>query len=94
MYLKTILSLSVWFILYLATFYYFQSFYVSVFVTIIWGWSNANIGMGMMHDANHGGYSDSPAMNRIVGLCFDVLGGSSFTWKMIHTVGHHVNTNV
>ncbi|KAG2374418.1 hypothetical protein C9374_010702 [Naegleria lovaniensis] len=94
MYVKTILSLSIWFVLYLATFYYFDSIIVSFFVAIVWGWANANIGMGMMHDANHGGYSDNPTINRIVGLCFDVLGGSSYTWKMIHSVGHHVHTNV
>ena len=47
-----------------------------------------------MHDANHGGYSNNPWINKVMALCFDFLGGSSYTWKMIHSVGHHVHTNV
>ncbi|KAL9649303.1 hypothetical protein ABK040_014606 [Willaertia magna] len=94
MYLKTILSLTIWFILYMAVFYKIENYFLSFVVTFIWGWANANIGMGMMHDANHGGYSNNPKINRLVALCFDLLGGSSYTWKMIHSVGHHVNTNI
>ncbi|EFC47525.1 predicted protein [Naegleria gruberi] len=95
MYLKMILSLCIWFILYLGTFYYFESKLLSFVVAIVWGWSNANIGVNMMHDANHSSFSNHPTINRVVAVvCFDILGGSSYVWKMIHSVGHHVNTNI
>jgi fatty acid desaturase/predicted heme/steroid binding protein len=94
MYIKTFLSLTVWFILLLGTHYLFDSIILSSICAVLWGFANANIGMSVMHDGNHGGYSDSPIINRIMGGTFDFLGGSSFVWKMIHSVGHHVHTNV
>jgi len=93
MYIKTFLSLSMWFLLYFGT-HYSNSWITSIFCAILWGFASANIGMSVMHDGNHGGYSDSPLINRITGGTFDFLGGSSFVWKMIHSVGHHVHTNV
>jgi len=94
MYTKTVISLIVWFVLYYSIHFYFENYFASLACAIIWGFANANIGMSVMHDGNHGGYSDSPTINRIMGGMFDFLGGSSFVWKMIHSVGHHVHTNV
>ena len=54
----------------------------------------ANIGMFIMHEGNHGGYSSSPLINRLAGGAFDILGGSSYVWTMIHTIGHHTHTNI
>ena len=76
------------------TMYGFESYYLTAFFAILCGWSVANVGMAIMHDGNHGGFSNSPLLNRIAGGAFDVLGGSSYCWKMIHSVGHHCYTNV
>jgi fatty acid desaturase len=95
MYTKTVISFTVWLLLLLGTHYLFpNSWTLSFMCAVLWGFANANIGMSVMHDGNHGGYSDSPLINRIMGGSFDFLGGSSFVWKMIHSVGHHVHTNV
>jgi fatty acid desaturase/cytochrome b involved in lipid metabolism len=93
MYIKTFLSFTVWFLLYLGT-HFSNSWILSILSAILFGFASANIGMSVMHDGNHGGYSNSPLVNRIMGGTFDFLGGSSFVWKMIHSVGHHVHTNV
>lgn len=47
-----------------------------------------------MHDANHGACSFSHKTNSWIAFAFTIFGGSNFVWRHIHTLGHHVNTNV
>ncbi|MEZ5013287.1 MAG: acyl-CoA desaturase [Chitinophagales bacterium] len=61
---------------------------------IIMGISFAGIGMSVMHDANHGAYSASPAVNRLMGLSLNLLGGAVFNWKLQHNILHHTYTNI
>ena len=48
----------------------------------------------VMHDANHGAFGPSRRLNRVVGFSGDVLGASSWLWRLKHNVLHHANTNV
>jgi fatty acid desaturase len=52
------------------------------------------ISTGIMHDANHGAFSRSKRVNRLLGYSSDLLGGSSYLWPFKHNVLHHRNTNV
>lgn len=52
------------------------------------------VGFNIMHDANHGSYSRSKTVNRIMGWSLDLIGGSSMLWKEKHNVLHHTYTNV
>ncbi|MBI5608129.1 MAG: acyl-CoA desaturase [Deltaproteobacteria bacterium] len=52
------------------------------------------IGMAVMHDANHSGYSRWPWVNRLMGWTLDSLGCSSHVWKTKHNMVHHTWTNV
>lgn len=54
----------------------------------------AGIGMSIMHDANHGSYSPSAKVNRWVGYLINIVGGSSFVWKIQHNLLHHSFTNI
>jgi fatty acid desaturase len=94
MYVKSFISFFTWISFYLIAMYAFESFWLTSIFAILCGWSVANVGMFIMHDGNHGGFSNSPLLNRIAGGAFDMLGGSSYCWKMIHSVGHHCYTNV
>jgi len=58
------------------------------------GIGNAGIGMSVMHDANHGGYSASSTVNRWIGYSINLIGGNAFTWKIQHNVLHHTFTNI
>ena len=51
-------------------------------------------GTCVMHDANHGAFSDSKVINRIVGYSSDIMGASSWVWRQKHNGLHHANTNV
>jgi linoleoyl-CoA desaturase len=59
-----------------------------------WGLVVTGLGFNTMHDAIHGGYSDSQRRNRIIGLAIELLGASGFEWKQKHNVWHHTYTNV
>jgi linoleoyl-CoA desaturase len=64
---------------------------------LIWsfmGIAVAGIGMSVMHDANHGAYSDNRHVNTAVGSSLNLLGGSVFNWKLQHNILHHTYTNI
>jgi linoleoyl-CoA desaturase len=94
MYVKTAIILA-WFV---------GSWALLVFVARTWwqcgaaalslGLAMAGIGMCIQHDANHGGYSDRPWVNKLFGYTLDMIGLSSFIWRHKHNVVHHTYTNI
>jgi linoleoyl-CoA desaturase len=81
-----------------------SSYALLVFVAATWwqalplavalGLAIVAIGFNVMHDANHGAYSDHRWVNRALGLTLDVVGGSSHFWRWKHNVFHHTFVNV
>jgi len=49
---------------------------------------------GIMHDGNHGAFSRSRRLNRLLGFTGDLLGGSSWLWRFKHNTLHHASPNV
>ena len=62
-------------------------------VTVM-GLGLAGIGLSVMHDANHGAYSDRPWVNTLMGYSLNLVGANAFNWKVQHNVLHHTYTNV
>lgn len=60
----------------------------------IMGFGTAGIGLGVMHDANHGSVSRRKWINEFLGYSMNLVGGSSFTWKIQHNLLHHSYTNI
>jgi len=60
----------------------------------IMGIALAGIGMSVMHDANHGAYSNNETVNKWMGYSLVLLGGSIFNWKLQHNILHHTYTNI
>ncbi len=58
------------------------------------GYLLACIGFSVMHDANHGSYSNNSLLNDAIGLSANGLGASSYFWKQKHNIIHHTYTNV
>lgn len=58
------------------------------------GLAMAGIGMGVMHDANHGSFSKNKWVNRVLGKTADLLGASSSNWINQHNKLHHTYTNI
>jgi linoleoyl-CoA desaturase len=71
-----------------------SSAWLAVALTISVALATAGIGFSVMHDANHGAYSQSARVNRGWGLALDFVGASSYVWRFKHNVHHHTYVNV
>jgi linoleoyl-CoA desaturase len=67
---------------------------VNVLLILVWALAIASVGFNVMHDANHGGYSDNPRINKLVSLSAELLGMSGFRWRTKHNIWHHTYTNI
>ncbi|MCJ8164508.1 acyl-CoA desaturase [Pontibacter sp. E15-1] len=70
------------------------AFPLSLLLWFVMGLGVAGIGMSVMHDANHGAFSASKRVNSLMGNTLNLVGGSSFNWKLQHNILHHTYTNV
>lgn len=85
------------------------SFYVIPFVLIltgafspigmlllafIMGIGVSGVGMSVMHDANHGSFSNNAKLNQFFGWTMYLLGGNVYNWKLQHNTLHHTYTNI
>ncbi len=61
---------------------------------VIMGVGMAGVGMGVMHDANHGTFSKHKKINKFMGQSLYLLGGFPETWKYQHNTLHHGYTNI
>eukprot|EP00878_Enallax_costatus_P021083 GHUV01022305.1.p1 GENE.GHUV01022305.1~~GHUV01022305.1.p1 ORF type:complete len:517 (+),score=135.46 GHUV01022305.1:3007-4557(+) len=57
------------------------------------GLAGAWIGLTVQHCGNHGAMSTSTWVNQAMGMCSDLIGGSSLMWRYHHQVSHHIHCN-
>ncbi len=67
---------------------------VALGMTVLTGFGIAGIGFSVAHDALHGAYAHRPSLNRLVGMTMDLIGGSSYLWRITHNIIHHTYTNI
>ena len=94
MYVKTVIALAWWLGTYLLLLLGHFPPLVNIVLCLVWAMAIASIGFNVMHDANHGGYSDHPLVNKLVSLSAEMLGMSGFRWRVKHNVWHHTYTNI
>jgi linoleoyl-CoA desaturase len=94
MYLKSGLALVWWLAAYLLLILGHFSPLVNLGLCLIWAFAIASIGFNVTHDANHDGFSNHRFINRLVSLSGEMLGMSSFRWRVKHNVWHHTYTNI
>lgn len=94
MYLKTAIVLAWWLGTYLLLLLGNFPTPVNVALCLVWAMAIASVGFNVMHDANHGGYSNHPRINRLFSLSAEMLGMSGFRWRTKHNIWHHTYTNI
>ncbi|KAK9809846.1 hypothetical protein WJX72_000310 [[Myrmecia] bisecta] len=94
MYLKATTILAGLAVSYYGTFFAFNSAVASILCSMALGFFMAEIGVSVMHDANHGAFSRNSWASHFMGATLDIVGASSFMWRQQHVVGHHAFTNV
>jgi len=68
--------------------------WIMLAMCMLMGVGMAGIGLSVMHDANHGAYSNKKWINQIIGYSLNIVGGNAFNWKVQHNVLHHTYTNI
>ena len=61
---------------------------------LMMGVGMVGIGCSVMHDSNHGSYSDNKSLNKYLGKIIAMVGGYEVTWKIQHNILHHTYTNI
>ena len=69
-------------------------FWVMLLLSVVIGIGMAGIGMNVMHDGNHGSYSNKSWVNKFMGGTIYVLAGNVYNWQVQHNVLHHTYTNI
>jgi linoleoyl-CoA desaturase len=94
MILKSVFMLSLY-LLPLLSIYLFQlPWWATLLCFVASGFGLAGVGMGVMHDANHGAYSHNKLVNKIMGSTLNLLGGFDVNWRHQHNILHHTYTNI
>lgn len=94
LYSKTFILISLAIVLYCSVLFLSLNIWLIVTLSIILGLVSACIGFNVMHDANHGCYSENEKVNNLLGLTLNALGGNNFIWKYKHNIIHHTYPNV
>ena len=94
MYLKTALILAGFVGSYILLVFYASTWWQGATLAVLLGFTMAQIGFNIQHDAGHQAYSDRRWINRTMAMTLDVVGGSSYIWRWKHAVFHHTYVNV
>jgi linoleoyl-CoA desaturase len=96
MYIKTAAMLSMYFVPYLLIVTGVSSFSLLLYYAlwVLMGLGIVGIGTSVMHDSNHGAYTENKAVNHFLGSVLNILGGYSRNWKIQHNILHHTYTNI
>ncbi|WP_392470359.1 fatty acid desaturase family protein [Sphingobacterium cellulitidis] len=94
LFLKAVLLLSTFFILYYILVFVPIHWSVGIFLCILFGANLAAIGFNIMHDAGHNSFSDNKQLNNVLSYSLNLLGGNIYFWKLKHNIAHHTYTNI
>src|SRR6185503_15617585 len=94
MYAKSVLMLAwsaaSWWLLMFAA----DTWWQAALLVLSLGLALAGIGFNMTHDANHGAFAPRRWINRSMRWSLDLIGASSYVWRVKHNVVHHTYTNI
>ena len=68
--------------------------WVMAILMVVTGVGMAGVGMNVMHDGNHGSFSNKKWVNRLMGGSIYLLAGNRYNWQVQHNVLHHTYTNI
>ncbi len=94
MVVKTVVALAWWLGTYLLLLLGHFPLVINIGLCVVWALAIASVGFNVMHDANHGSYSENPRINKLMSLSAEMLGMSGFRWRTKHNVWHHTYTNI
>ena len=92
--LKTLIMFSLFLVPYALILTLSMTPWLQVILVFVMGIGMAGVGMNVMHDGNHGSFSNKDWINKLMGSSIYILAGNVYNWKVQHNVLHHTYTNV
>lgn len=94
LYVKAFLMFSLLLVPYVLLFSIPMNGLLQLAMCVLMGMGMAGVGMNVMHDSNHGSFSDKWWINQLMGNSIYLLAGNVYNWKVQHNLIHHTYTNV
>ena len=94
MYLKSAILVLGLISIYVSLVFLAQEWWQALSLSILLGLFMDGIGFNLQHDGSHNAYSNIPWVNKLMAMSMDVIGFSSYYWKMGHTVLYHKYVNL
>jgi len=94
MYIKTAVILSWCAVSYWLLVFQARAWYQALPLCLSLALAVAGIGFNIQHDGSHGAYSNSKAINSLMATTLDLIGGSSYLWRIKHNLIHHHSPNI
>lgn len=94
MVIKTIVLISCYILPFVALIAFNPPLWLALLLWLMMGMGISGIGMSVMHDANHGAFSKSAAVNKWMGYTINLAGAGVLNWKLQHNILHHTYTNI
>lgn len=94
LYSKSLILFPLFLLLYTWIVFFNPGIILSVLFCILLGLVIASIGFNIMHDGAHGSYSSKKWLNALSANTLNLVGGSSYMWKIKHNIIHHSYTNI
>jgi linoleoyl-CoA desaturase len=94
MYFKTAVVLTFFVFAYALLVFVAHSWWQTLPLAIMLGFTTAEIGFNIQHDGGHKAYSRHAWVNKLMAMTLDLVGGSSYVWRWKHVVFHHSYVNI
>ena len=94
MYLKTAILVLGLIAIYVSLVFLAQEWWQALSLSILLGLFMDGIAFNLQHDGSHNAYSNIPWVNKLMAMSMDVIGFSSYYWKILHNVLHHNYVNI
>ena len=94
MYVKTAVILVAFGVTYTLLVFVARDPWYALLLAAVLGLCTAGIGFNIQHDAGHKAYSQYLWVNKMMAMTMDAIGGSSYVWRLKHTVIHHTYVNI
>jgi len=94
LYLKAVIIFSIFIVPYFVIMIFDPNQWISLTFVIFSSIGMAGVGMNVMHDGNHGSFSNKKWVNKLMGSSIYILAGNAYNWQIQHNVLHHTFTNI
>ena len=93
-YFKSIFQIFTLIAIYTVLVFFTPGTIMSIVLCALLGVNMAAIGFNVMHEGGHQSFSDIPWINTAGAYSLNLLGGTTYFWKIKHNINHHTYTNI